>query len=253
MDIPIEKYKRIDILGVPLDTLDMQSALGASENFMQNRKIPACILAVNPEKIIVLQRDQWLLDFFLKADLLLPDGIGAVWAARTLYGSSVERVPGADFMKHLCRIAAKKGYRIFFYGAREEVSDLAAKQLKDRYHGLKVVGRRNGYMSSDEMPDLISEINQSGADILFVALGSPRQEQWIAQYRNVLQVKVIQGIGGTLDTITGHVKRAPIIWQKANLEWFYRLMNQPARINRQMVYPLFVGQVIWKKIFGKRF
>jgi N-acetylglucosaminyldiphosphoundecaprenol N-acetyl-beta-D-mannosaminyltransferase len=123
--------------------------------------------------------------------------------------------------------------------------------LQKRFPGLKVVGRQNGYVRSEEMDSMIDEINASGAQILFIALGSPRQEKWVAQYGDKLQVKVIQGIGGTLDTITGHVKRAPLAWQKLNLEWFYRLLNEPSRIRRQIQLPVFALMVLKQKWFNR--
>lgn len=245
------KPERIEVLGVPLDLVDMQGALTAAEALINGDVTSGCILAVNPEKIIALRQDAWLLGFFRKAALLIPDGIGAVWAARTLSGANVGRVPGADLMQNLCALAAKKGYKVFFYGAKEEVSAGAVEILKERYPGLKVVGRRNGYVSLEEMDGMIDEINLSGAQILFIALGSPRQEKWVAQYGDRLQVKVIQGIGGTLDTITGHVKRAPVAWQRLNLEWFYRLLKEPKRIKRQIQLPIFALMVLKQKFLSR--
>lgn len=245
------KPERIEVLGVPLDLVDMPGALAAAENLINGEANSGCVLAVNPEKIIALREDEWLLGFFRKAALLIPDGIGAVWAARTLSGVQVGRVPGADLMQNLCELAAKKGYKVFFYGAKEEVSAGAVEILQKRFPGLKVVGRQNGYVRSEEMDSMIDEINASGAQILFIALGSPRQEKWVAQYGDQLQIKVIQGIGGTLDTITGHVKRAPLAWQKLNLEWFYRLLNEPSRIRRQIQLPVFALMVLKQKWFNR--
>lgn len=241
--------ERIEVLGVPLDLVDMQGALAAAEHLINGSANAGCVLAVNPEKVIALRQDEWLLDFFRKAALLIPDGIGAVWAARTLSGADVGRVPGADLMQKLCALAAEKGYKVFFYGAREEVSAGAVEILRQRFPGLTVVGRRNGYVRPEDMDDMVAEINASGAQILFIALGSPRQEKWVAQYGNRLQVKIIQGIGGTLDTITGHVKRAPESWQRLNLEWFYRLVNEPKRIRRQIQLPIFALMVLRQKWF----
>jgi N-acetylglucosaminyldiphosphoundecaprenol N-acetyl-beta-D-mannosaminyltransferase len=245
------KPERIEVLGVPLDLVDMHGALAAAEHLINGSANAGCVLAVNPEKVIALRQDKWLLDFFRQAALLIPDGIGAVWAARTLSGATVGRVPGADLMQNLCAKAAGNGYKVFFYGAKEEVSAGAVEILKQRYPGLKVVGRRNGYVPSEQMDGLVAEINASGAQILFIALGSPRQEKWVAQYGDQLQVKVIQGIGGTLDTITGHVKRAPIAWQRLNLEWFYRLLKEPKRIKRQILLPVFALMVLKQKYFSR--
>lgn len=244
------KPERIEILGVPLDLVDMPGALAAADGLINGSANSSCVLAVNPEKVIALLQDKWLLSFFRKASLLIPDGIGAVWAARTLSGITVGRVPGADLMQNLCELAAEKSYKVFFYGAKEEVSVGAVEILNRRYPGLNVVGRRNGYVKPEEMDSLVEEINASGAQILFIALGSPRQEKWVAQFGDHLQVKLIQGVGGTLDTITGNVKRAPLIFQRLNLEWFYRLLKEPKRWRRQLVLPKFAWMVVKQKLSG---
>ena len=243
--------ERIDVLGVPLDLVDMQDAVKAVDGLINGVANGSCVLAVNPEKITALRKDAWLLSFFRSAALLIPDGIGAVWAARKLTGSRVGRVPGADLMQNLCALASVRGYMVFFYGAKESVSVEAVVLLQERHPGLKVVGRRNGYVLPEDMDDLISEINASGAHILFVALGSPRQERWLVQYGDRLNVKVIQGIGGTLDTITGHVRRAPVSWQRLNLEWLFRLLMEPQRIKRQIWLPVFILMVLRQKYFNR--
>jgi exopolysaccharide biosynthesis WecB/TagA/CpsF family protein len=147
-------------------------------------------------------------------------------------------------MQELCGLAERRGYPIFLYGASEQVSETAAARLQERFPGLKIAGRANGYVPAEEMDGLVDRINQSGAKILFVALGSPRQERWIAEHRSKLQVKVIQGIGGTLDTIAGTVKRAPVAWQRLNLEWLYRLLSDPRRLARQVALPVFAWRVL---------
>jgi N-acetylglucosaminyldiphosphoundecaprenol N-acetyl-beta-D-mannosaminyltransferase len=137
---------------------------------------------------------------------------------------------------------------VFIYGAREEVSDKAVRELQLRYPALQIVGRANGYVSSDDMPALIERINESGAQVLFLALGSPRQENWFVKHAGQLRtVRVCQGIGGTLDTIAGNVKRAPRFWCRMNLEWFYRLMAEPKRLTRQWVLPIFAFKVFRRK------
>jgi len=137
---------------------------------------------------------------------------------------------------------------VFLYGAKEEVNAGSAVELARRCPGLRIAGRANGYLRLDEMPALLERINASGADILFVALGSPAQERWMAEHLPQLNVKVCQGIGGTLDTIVGAVKRAPLLFQRFGLEWLYRLLCQPSRAWRQRVLPLFAMQVVWAKV-----
>jgi N-acetylglucosaminyldiphosphoundecaprenol N-acetyl-beta-D-mannosaminyltransferase len=238
---------RVRILGIPVDHVDMKRALDFIDSAIRNNELQQYILAINPEKVIRLQHDSLLISMFEKAALLIPDGIGIVLAIRLLYGLPATRVPGSELMWNTCREAARKGYKIFLYGSKEDVNKSAVEKLQTTFPGLQIVGRANGYLKDDEMPNLMKEINQSGADILFVALGSPKQEQWIQAYLPKLNVKICQGIGGTLDTIAGLVERAPVFFRKAGLEWLYRLIREPKRIRRQAALPIFVLKVIIEK------
>ena len=209
------------------------------------------ILAMNPEKVFALRANPFLRNFFEQATLVIPDGIGIVKALRFLYGVKVSRVPGADLMQNICREAPLHGWRLFIYGASEKVNAEACKILERRYPGIRIAGRANGFVPPERMEDLVTHINTSGANILFVALGSPKQEEWMAAYAGRLTtVKLCQGIGGTLDTIAGTVKRAPLFWQQMGLEWFYRLLKQPSRFGRQLKLLLFVREIIGAKLSG---
>ena len=244
--------ERLKILNIWVDAINREMAQERVCHFLKYGKRPHSILASNPEKNFSVPKDPQLLETFKNADLLLPDGIGIVWAARILFGVRLERVPGSEFMFDICKLAAKKGDPIFVYGAKEETNKTAVEKLKRQFTALKVAGRSNGYLSQSEMPNLINDINKSRAKILFLALGSPKQENWFAKYQRDLEyVKVCQCIGGTLDTIAGNVKRASEIWQNAYLEWLYRLIIQPGRIRRQKVLPVFVFAVLLAK--AKRF
>jgi N-acetylglucosaminyldiphosphoundecaprenol N-acetyl-beta-D-mannosaminyltransferase len=240
---------RLNILNVWVDPVDMAGALERVEQFVEKGDRPHSVFAVNPEKNFSVPRDPQLHKIFSEADLLIPDGIGVVLAARILYRVRLKRVPGVEMMDEICRLSAGKGYRVFIYGAKEEVSAKSVAALQKRYPDLEIVGRANGYVSQAEMPTLIEQINASGAQVLFLALGSPRQEKWFATYAGQLEtVRVCQGIGGTLDTIAGTVKRAPSFWCRMNLEWLYRLLAEPKRIVRQRVLPIFAYRVFRKRL-----
>jgi N-acetylglucosaminyldiphosphoundecaprenol N-acetyl-beta-D-mannosaminyltransferase len=238
--------QRVAVLGVPVDCVDEARALARVTSWLDEGR-SAAILAVNPEKVIKATEEPELLAVLSAADLLLPDGIGVVWAARTLHQVQIDRVPGADFMQAICRQAAVRGDGIFLYGASGEVNAGARRVLEERYVGIRVVGNRDGYVPESQMPALIEDINASGAKVLFVALGSPRQERWIASYLPQLPGVVCQGVGGTFDVITGAVQRAPATWQTLNLEWAYRLVREPRRIRRQLALPKFAWRVIAQK------
>jgi N-acetylglucosaminyldiphosphoundecaprenol N-acetyl-beta-D-mannosaminyltransferase len=239
---------RVFIAGVPLDIVDMDGAIAyADQMIVEGTQCP--ILAINPEKVMACQTRPELVDCLTSAGLVIADGIGVVIAAR-LQGAQLKgRVPGAELMPFLCELAAEKGYGIFLFGAKEETNAAAAKRLQVLYPELNIAGRQNGYVAEAETEALIDKINASGAKLLFIALGSPTQEYWIQQHRDKLDVCILQGVGGTFDVIAGTVKRAPKVFRDLHLEWFYRLISNPARIRRQSVLPVFAAKVLGDKFF----
>lgn len=239
----MNQVQRVAILDTPVDCVDMVGTLRLVEEYIRSASRPGTVLAVNPEKVYALRRNQFLSEFFAKAAILIPDGIGIVLAMR-LMGYPAARVPGADLMQNICALAEAKGYRAFIYGAKEEVNRGSVECLRERHPGLQIVGRANGYIKDKDMPVLVDQINESKAEILFVALGSPRQEEWMSKHLDRLEtVRICQGIGGTLDTIVGTVKRAPLFMQRLNLEWLYRLLQQPTRAGRQVKLLRFAWEV----------
>jgi exopolysaccharide biosynthesis WecB/TagA/CpsF family protein len=176
-------------------------------------------------------------------DLLVPDGIGVTVAARWLYGVRIGRVPGVDLMARICEVAPNAGYRLFVYGGSEQVNRLAVDRLRARHRDIRIVGREHGYAPGEDAGSLVERINASAADVLFVGLGSPRQERWIERWLPSLRVKVCQGVGGSLDAISGMVPRAPWGVRRVGMEWCYRLVTQPSRVRRQTKLIRFAGEV----------
>jgi len=241
--------KRYPILSVWVDAVDMGQALEKAVEFVETGSKAYTIFACNPEKNFSVPKDPLLYKTFQNADLLIPDGIGVVLAARILHGARLSRVPGCELMQNLCGRAAEKKYEIFIYGAREEINKAAADTLTQRLPDLKIAGRFHGYVPEKDMEALVDCINESKARILFLALGSPKQEQWISKYLDRLEhVRVCQGIGGTLDVLAGTVKRAPDFYCRFGLEWLYRLLSEPKRLARQKVLPVFAAQVMCEKL-----
>lgn len=245
------KPKRVQVMGTPIDCVDMTQALKAVDSMVKGNKAQT-VIAINPEKVIKAQNDPKLLEWFNKAGLLIPDGIGVVVAVRNLVGEKISRVPGAELMPAICEQSLSKGYKLFLLGASRDVNFKAVEVLRQRYQGINIVGNRDGYFSESDIPNLIEEINASGADVLFVALGSPRQELWMEQYLPLTNVKVCQGVGGTFDVLAGNVRRAPFLFRKLHLEWFYRLVSQPKRLFRQTALPKFAYQLVVNKMFGMK-
>jgi N-acetylglucosaminyldiphosphoundecaprenol N-acetyl-beta-D-mannosaminyltransferase len=241
--------KRVEILGVPVDCLTMDRTIELAASVLAGGE-PRSVMAVNPEKVMRARYDARLLGQLRRAGLLIPDGIGVVIAARLLGLGQLERVPGSELMPRLCELAARDSRRVFLFGAAPEVNERAAQVLRQRYRGLVVAGTQHGFLTEHEMPALIDRINSLNVDVLFVALGSPRQEDWIDQYMPKLRVKVCQGVGGTFDVIAGRVRRAPAVFRAIHLEWLYRLVTNPRRLRRQSALPLFAFHVLKERVMG---
>lgn len=232
------------ILELPVHSVTMNSALQFIDDCVKTRVSPAYIVCANPEKVYQVRSNVWLRRFFETADLVIPDGISIVVAARLLYGLKLMRVAGADLMQAICAVAPERNYRVFIYGSSEVTNRKAAEVLRHRHPGIDIVGAQHGYFPPEKMDEIISRINDARPDILFVGLGSPRQEVWIQQHLPELRVKVIQGIGGTLDVVAGRVKRAPAWMRAAGMEWLYRLLAQPSRARRQVNLMRFAAEIL---------
>jgi N-acetylglucosaminyldiphosphoundecaprenol N-acetyl-beta-D-mannosaminyltransferase len=237
----MEKEKYLDVY---VSTLNYDEILADIEKRMAAGE-KSTIVAVNPEKLIAASKDENVKQLINSATYQIPDGIGVVLASKLKGGRITSRVTGIDMMERLIKLSAKKGYRVFLYGAKEEVVKKAKENLEAKYPGLQIAGYSNGYVN--DYDSLVQKINESNADILFVALGSPRQELWIKTYMNDLNVKVLQGVGGSFDVFAGHVKRAPKLFRNLGLEWFYRLVTDPKRFKRQLALPKFLWKVLWEK------
>lgn len=237
---------RVTILGVPMDCVSMGQCVLIAEDMLRSGRQGA-IYAINPEKIVEAGANPALLEAVRSGALLIPDGGGAVLAARLGGLRGIPRVTGADLMPELCALAAVRGFPVFLFGARPGVAEQAAEALRGQFPGLRVVGCHDGYLTADRHTALIDSINASGARLLFVALGSPAQEFWIhANLAKLPAVSVCQGVGGTFDVLAGRVRRAPVAWRKAYLEWLYRLLREPARVRR---LPRLLGFAwrVWKE------
>ena len=178
--------------------------------------------------------------------MIIPDGSGVILASKIL-GTPLKKgkVAGVDLGWNLIKAAAEKGYGLYMLGGKPGVAEKAAANLKEMYPSLKISGYADGYFKDDET--VIEKINESGADILFVALGVPKQELWMSKNRDKLKVRLMAGLGGSVDIYAGEAKRAPKIFIKLGLEWLYRLLREPKRIGRMMKLPKFVFGTIFAK------
>lgn len=235
-----------EILGVPFDVLTMEGAVEKATHFFEDggRHI---ICTPNPEIVMQAQSDEQLMNILKAADLVVPDGIGIVWASKHSPVKISERVAGYDLCQNIMKRMAKTGKSAYFFGGAPGVAAAAAKKMVKEYPGLKVLGTRNGFFNSKDEKEIIAEIKALKPDLLLVGIGAPKQEKWIYENLRFTGAKVAIGVGGSFDVMAGNLKRAPKIYQKLGLEWFHRLICQPTRVKRMMNLPIFVIKVIMPK------
>ncbi|WZL82198.1 WecB/TagA/CpsF family glycosyltransferase [Vallitaleaceae bacterium 9-2] len=232
---------RENILGVIFDNVTMQEAFNYGLGLF-SRQTKSVIYTPNPEIVMAAYEDDDLKNNLNQADLVLPDGIGVVIGSKLIGRPLKERVAGFDFIQQLFAALKDTDYTVYFFGSKEGVAELAAEKMKKKYPGLSIAGTWHGYEKDTEK--VIADINRVKPDLLLVGLGAPRQEQWISQNKERIDAKVFAGIGGSFDGMAGVVKRAPDIFIRLNLEWFYRLLKQPTRFKRMLKLPLFLIKVI---------
>jgi N-acetylglucosaminyldiphosphoundecaprenol N-acetyl-beta-D-mannosaminyltransferase len=220
---------KITLLGCPVDNLSFDDTLRKIEDSIRKRK-PIRHCAINAAKIVKIQSDRRLREVVVSSDMISPDGQSIVWASRFLKKPLPERVTGIDLMQKLLELAAKKGYKVFLLGAREEVICELKEKLKRELPNLNLVGWRNGYFTLDEEEGIVNHINEKKPDMLFVGMSSPKKEYWMNKYQSALKVPFCMGVGGSFDVLVGRIKRAPQWMQKLGLEWFHRFLQEPTRM-----------------------
>jgi N-acetylglucosaminyldiphosphoundecaprenol N-acetyl-beta-D-mannosaminyltransferase len=222
----------VSLMGCPVTKLSLNDFVDAAEEFIASRT-SHYIAVVNAAKIVKMQSDRELQESVLSADLIGADGVPLVWASRLLGNSLPGRVNGTDLMDRLLERAHEKGYGIFFFGAKEEVLQAVLTKVRARYPGIKIAGSRNGYFDKSDEAAIVRQIRDSGADILFIAFGTPKKELWVKQHLSAMEVPVVHGVGGSFDVLAGVVPRAPQWMQKYGLEWLFRLLQEPGRMWRR--------------------
>ena len=236
----------VNILGVNVDKVTFDEALNAAEALVNSDGVSA-IFTPNPEIIMCARDDEEMREILNSADLCTADGIGVVYGSKILGDPVPERVAGFDLTCALLERLSKTGDGVFLFGAKPGVAETAKKNLEEKYPGIVVSGTRNGYFKEANEAEIVAEINKSGAKLLLVCLGAPKQEKWIASHKAELKVNLCMGVGGTLDVLAGAAKRAPEIFIKLNLEWAYRILKNPSRIGRFAALPKFVIEVLKAK------
>ena len=239
---------RIDVMGVGFDSLTMAEAVARAKELMRERRA-AYVVTPNPEIVMACRERAETMQAVNAADLVLPDGIGVIYGAKILGTPLKQKLPGIDFITALMAGMAQDGKSVYLLGSKSGVAEQAAEKLLVMFPGLVVAGTHDGYFKDDA--PVVEAVNAAQPDLLLVCLGAPKQELWMQRNQSILNVGLMAGLGGSLDVFAGTVKRAPKVFQRLGLEWFYRLLKEPRRIGRMMKLPKFLFACIGKKLKGR--
>ena len=241
---------RKKVLGYGIDLVSFSEALCKVDDSIRD-KSGMQIVTINPEMINQGHAIPEMDEILKNAEMILPDGVG-IKIALKLKGINQERIAGIEFAKKIIELCAKNGYKIALFGAKQEVIEKTEENLLKEYPELKIVYSRNGYFSKEEEQQIKEDIKNAGPDVIFTALGAPKQEIFNKEMKQLLPGTVFIGIGGSFDVWSGMVQRAPEIWQKTGLEWLYRTLKEPQRFKRIFpTLPLFLIKVIIEVISEK--
>lgn len=239
------------ILDVEFDTFTMKEVIEIANQYLLSKK-NYYVVTPNTEMCMEAREDEEFRKILNNADLAIPDGIGVVFASKLNKNKIYERVAGFDFVTNFLENHKKEKLRIYLFGSKPGISEKAKMEIEKKYKNVEVVGHRNGYFKVEDEKEIVKEIGDLNPDLLLVALGLGKQEKFIYKYKEQLNSKISIGVGGALDVFAGEVKRAPDIFIKLNLEWFYRLLKQPQRFFRMLSIPKFMIIVVIEKVRRKK-
>lgn len=238
----------VKILGVEIDNITLDEAGEITKNLVENsHKNCELIVAPNVEFIMRAQKDKDFFDILNSAKLATPDSIGVEIGAKLQKKYLKQRIPGQAYFRKVLEIGEKQGWTFYFLGGKGDTAQKAINHVKKSYPNVKIVGFHEGFFEENSEEEVIEEINSLKPNVLFVAMGAPAQEKWIASHKKKLQVDVAAGQGGTFDYEAGNIRRAPQFMQKCGLEWLWRLILQPTRIVRMTVLPIYLIKIIFTK------
>lgn len=244
--------KRLDIMGVRINNVTMNEVLSICDKKIQDNE-KYVIYTPNTEFIMMAHEDKEFCDLLNKSDVNIPDGVGLIYASRLKKHPLKEKVAGFDLSVNLIKLANEKHLKLYMIGGKPGVAEQARDRIKQQYPNIDIVGVNDGYFKGthlgmsghEEEQKVINDINKKSPDILFVGFGGKKQELWIETNKDKVNSKIFIGNGGTLDGLAGNVKRAPQIFIKLGLEWFYRLLKEPKRIKRQIMLPKFMLKIMF--------
>lgn len=246
------KNNRIDIMGCRIDNLSMEQTLQKIEGFVRSGS-PHQHVVVNADKVVKANKDPVLRTIINDCALINADGMPVVWASHLLGRPLKERVTGVDLFEALIERSAQKKWRVYFLGAKEQVVLNVKRLYEEKYPGLLVAGCRNGYWNSEDEHSVVQHIKQAQPDLLFVAISSPKKEEFLGKYQAQMKIPFAMGVGGTFDVVVGKVKRAPLWMQKSGFEWFYRFLQEPRRMfKRYFIHDMYFFWLLLKEFAGQR-
>lgn len=240
---------KLTIQGVNFDNLTLEEAIRAGTQLTRTEGFHY-VVTPNPEFVMLAGKDAQFRQLLNGADLTIPDGIGVIYAAKILGRPLKERVPGIDFASGvMSALNDGQGARVYLLGAKPGVAEQAMANLSARFPNLTFCGCHDGYFQEDT--PVVEAVQAAKPDLLFVCLGAPKQERWMAEHGPETGAHLAIGLGGALDVFAGRVERAPERWQKLGLEWLYRLKQEPGRIGRMAKLPLFLVSAAGCRITGR--
>ncbi|MFQ9717195.1 MAG: WecB/TagA/CpsF family glycosyltransferase [Blautia sp.] len=233
-NIAEKKSTRYKIMNTYVNVVSMDETIRRVEKIIEKGK-PTQHVVINASKVNLMEDDPELRRIVNSCPLINADGASIVWAAKKLGVPLKERVTGCDLFQELVKVASEKGYKIYLFGAKEEVVTKVKAIYEEQYPGIQIVGYRNGYFTEADEPEIVKNMAESGADMMFVAFSSPKKEYWVNKYLEQLNIPFVMGVGGSFDIVAGVTERAPKWFQAHGLEWLYRFIQEPRRMWKRYI------------------
>ncbi|MBL8049477.1 MAG: WecB/TagA/CpsF family glycosyltransferase [Chthonomonas sp.] len=240
---PIELIPTVQILGTPISTLDMEQTLEQLQKWIRE-DTPRLVITADATALVIAEEKPRFQEVLHKASLITADSVGVIWAMKRAGVKSPSKVSGVEIVDRLCEISSRTGIKLYFIGSEPGITDRAAEKMRLKYPGVNIVGTHHGFFPADSDEVVAQEIARTQPDVIFAAMGMPRQEEFILRTMEITRAKIGMGVGGSFDVFSGKTKRAPKLLQALRLEWLWRLMLNPSKISKVKSLPKFVRLIL---------